>query len=328
MAAPGVQPIPFAMEVILQAQVIDSFGPPDKLHSSSLPMPEPGAGEVLISVRGAGVNPIDAKTRAGRGVPVPRFPAVLGWDVSGEVAATGPSTRLLRKGDAVFGMLRFPEIASAYAEYVVGPEQHLAHKPEALDHRAAAAAPMVALTAWQALFEHARVEAGQRVLVHGASGGVGHIAVQLARWKGAHVIGTASARNHDFLRQIGAREVVDYSRQPLGSSAKDVDVVIDSRGGDDFLALLGVLRDGGTIVSLVGAHSDGSKAAAAKGVRTAFMVVRPDNSALAEVAALLAQRTIEIAIDRVFPLNDAPAAHTLIETGHVRGRVVLEIPAD
>lgn len=291
-------------------------------------MPEPGAGEVLIRVRGAGVNPIDAKTRAGRGVPVPRFPAVLGWDVSGEVVATGSGTRLLRKGDAVFGMLRFPEIASAYAEYVVGPEQHLAHKPEALDHRTAAAAPMVALTAWQALFEHARVEAGQRVLVHGASGGVGHIAVQLARWKGAHVIGTASARNHDFLRQIGAREVVDYSTQPLGSSAKDVDVVIDSRGGDDFLALLGVLRYGGMIVSLVGAHSGGSKAAAAKGVRTAFMVVRPDNTVLAEVAALLAQRTIEIAIDRVFALNDAPAAHTLIETGHVRGRVVLETSAD
>jgi NADPH:quinone reductase-like Zn-dependent oxidoreductase len=309
----------------MRAAVIDAFGPPDSLHLANLPIPEPGSTEVLVQTHFAGVNPIDTKTRGGHGVPVPRFPAVLGWDLSGVVVRVGAGITRLREGDAVFGMLRFPEIAGAYAEYVLAPEEHIARKPEGVDHREAAAAPMVALTAWQALFENAHLKPDQLVLVHGASGGVGHVAVQLARWKGAQVIGTASVRNHEFVSQLGAQHVVDYATQPLDTAATNVDVVIDTRGGDDFLRLLQLLRPGGTIVSLVGRHTEGERAAHGKGIHPAFIMVRPDNAALAEIGRVLSEGALQITIERVFPLNDAGAAHSLLETGHVRGRLVLEI---
>jgi NADPH:quinone reductase-like Zn-dependent oxidoreductase len=309
----------------MQAVVIDAFGPPQALRLAAVPVPKPGHGEVLVRTRFAGVNPIDAKTRAGYGVTVSRFPAILGWDLSGVVVGVGPGVANLREGDGVFGMSRFPQLAGAYAEYVAAPASELTRKPENVDERTAAAAPMVALTAWQSLFALAHLTSGQRVLIHGASGGVGHVAVQLARWTGAEVIGTASARNHEFVTQLGARSMVDYTKTPLETAARDIDVVLDTRGGEDFMRLLNVLRPGGIIVSLVGRHAAGEKAVAAKGMRSAFTWVRPEPTALERVAQLLADGTLRIAIDRVLPFGDVATAHTLIESGHMRGRLLLDM---
>ncbi|HEX5120971.1 MAG TPA: NADP-dependent oxidoreductase [Pseudonocardiaceae bacterium] len=309
----------------MRAAAIDAVGPPDRLRITELPVPVAGPGEVLVRVRAAGVNAIDWATRAGEGVPIGEFPAVLGWDVAGTVVGTGPGVTAFGDGDDVFGMPRFPALAGCYAEYVTAPESELAGRPATVDNRTAAGAAMVALTAWQSLFEHADLGAGQRVLVHGAAGGVGHVAVQLAKLAGAEVIATASARNHDFLRELGADDVVDYTvRQPADVVA-GIDVVVDPRGGSDFVRLTGVLRPGGVIVTLKGEQPGHRDHAAAAGARAAFTYVHPDGPVLDRIARLLADGSLRIAVDRTFPLADAAAAHALGEQGHVRGRLVLDV---
>jgi NADPH:quinone reductase-like Zn-dependent oxidoreductase len=308
----------------MRAIVIDEFGPPEALRLATLPTPDVGAHEVLLRTHVVAVNPVDAKTRAGFGVSVDHFPAVLGWDLCGEVVHVGPDVVDVHEHDVVFGMPRFPGLAGAYAEYVVSPANEVVRKPDGVDVQQAAAAPMVALTAWQAIFTLGGLQSGQRVLVHGAAGGVGHVAVQLARWAGAEVMGTASARNRAFVTELGAHEIVDYTSTPLESIARDIDLVIDTRGGDDLIRLLDVLRPGGLIVSLLGRDEQAQRAASTKGVRVAFAYVAPDRPSLARISELMAAGTLRIAIDRVFPLAEAAAAHTLIESGHVRGRILLQ----
>lgn len=308
----------------MRAAVVDRYGSPEEFRLERLPTPQPRQGEVLVEVRAAGINAIDWKTRAGFGVPIPRFPAVLGWDVSGVVAATGRGASRFGVGDEVFGLVRFPEPAGAYAEYVVAPEEELAPKPSGVDHRAAVGC-MVALTAWDALFEQAGLERGQRVLVHGAAGGVGHVAVQLAHDAGAEVIGTASARNREFVLRLGADAVVDYTTTRLEESAKDVDVVVDTRSGEDFLRLLETLRPGGTIVTLLGEQDGQAAAAERRGVRLAYTYVAPDGRTLSGLSELMRQRRLRINVDRSFPLEDLHTAHTIGEQGHVRGLLVLDV---
>lgn len=308
----------------MRAIVIDELGPPEVLHLTTLSVPNVDVNEVLIRSFFVAVNPVDAKTRAGFGVSVESFPAILGWDLCGEVVRVGPDVADLREGDVVFGMPRFPRLASAYAEYVVSPADEVRRKPDAVDPQQAAAAPMVALTAWQALITLGGLQAGQRVLIHGAAGGVGHVAVQVARWAGAEVIGTASARNREFLTQLGAHDIIDYTTTPLESITHDFDLVVDTRGGDDLLRLLHVARPDGLIVSLLGRDDTAAREASTKGVRLAFAYVAPDAPALARVSELMATGALRIAIDRIFPLAEAAAAHTLVEIGHVRGRVLLQ----
>lgn len=309
----------------MRAAVITALGPPDRLRITDLPVPVPGPREVLVRVRAAGVNAIDWATRAGQGVPIDEFPAVLGWDVSGTVAAVGPDVARLRVGDEVFGMVRFPALAGGYAEFVSAPEEQLAGKPTAVDHRITAGTAMVALTAWQTLFEHAELTAGQRVLVHGAAGGVGHVAVQLAKLAGAEVIATGSAGNHDFLRDLGADQVIDYTERHPADVLDGVDVVVDPRGGTDFVRLLGVLRPRGVIVTLKGEESGHRELAAARGVRAAFTYVHPDGGVLDRIAPLLADGALRIAVQRVLPLAEVAVAHAIGEEGHVRGRLVLDV---
>ncbi|MFF8287830.1 NADP-dependent oxidoreductase [Streptomyces sp. NPDC016309] len=309
----------------MRAAVVDAFGTPGTLHVRELPVPVPGEGEVLVRVHAAGVNAIDWATRAGRGVGVERFPAVLGWDVSGTVAATGPGVRRFTEGDAVFGMPRFPALAGGYAEYAVAPEGELAAKPDGVDHVVAASLPMVGLTAWQTLFEHGALKAGDRVLVSGAAGGVGHIAVQLAAGAGAEVIGTASPANHDFVRSLGAQRAVDYRTVPLGKEVTDVDLAVDPMGGPEFHRLLDVVRPGGTLVTLKGEGPDHRRTAQDHGVRAAFTYVHPDGPVLDRLAGLLAAGSIRPEIQRTFPLQEVAKAHALGEQGHVRGRLVLDL---
>jgi NADPH:quinone reductase-like Zn-dependent oxidoreductase len=308
----------------MRAAAFREFGPPDVLRVEQFPVPEPGDGEVLVRVSAAGVNPIDCKTRAGQGRPVPDFPAVIGWDVAGTVAATGPGVDTFSVGDPVFGMPRFPSLASCYAEYVAVPAAELSPLPPGIGMHEAGAAPMVALTAWQTLFEHAQLQAGQQVLVHGAAGGVGHVVVQLAKEAKAHVTGTASARNEEFVLGLGAERVVGYAGRQLEATVRDADVVVDTRGGADFERLLGVLRPGGVIVSLLGKEAGHEQAARARGVRAGFTYVAPDGQTLGKIAQLMADGGLRIRVSQVFQLEQAAMAHAASEQGHVRGRLVLD----
>jgi NADPH:quinone reductase-like Zn-dependent oxidoreductase len=310
---------------MMQAVVIDRFGGPDVLHLADRPRPEPGPGEVLVRVHCAGVNYIDALTRAGNGVPVARFPAVLGWDLAGTVVAVGVGVTRLREGDPVFGMPRFPGLAEAYAEYLTAPAHQLALKPPTLSNVNAASAPMITLTAWLALFSQGKLRAGQRVFIHGASGGVGHVAVQLARAAGAEVIGAASPAQHGFVTGLGATQIVDYTGDAIEHDVRPVDLAVDHRGGDDFVRLLGVVRPGGAIATLKGADAAGERAAAAKSIRVERIFVEPNGEVLEQVAGRLANGELRVTVGRPVPLAEASTAHALVERARGGERIVLDV---
>ncbi|WP_113705201.1 NADP-dependent oxidoreductase [Nonomuraea lactucae] len=305
----------------------DTLGGPEVLKTVEVDRPEPGPTEVLVRVRAAGVNPTDWKHRTNGGLLGPP-PFTLGWDVSGVVEAVGLGTTIHKPGDEVFGMLRYPLGHGAYAEYVTAPARHFARKPAGIDHVHAAAIPLAALTAWQALVDTAGVRAGSRVLVHAAAGGVGHFAVQIAKARGAHVIGTASAAKHDFLRGLGADELVDYRAQDFAEVVRGVDAVIDTMGGDYGPRSLRTLREGGTIVSLTLSLLDPGldEEAARRGIRSAAMLVEPDHAALRALVALAEADRLRSEIAAVLPLADAAKAHELGESGHTTGKIVLTVP--
>ncbi|WP_086824004.1 NADP-dependent oxidoreductase, partial [Streptomyces sp. NRRL B-24572] len=228
----------------------DTHGTPEVLREVVVPRPVPGPSQILVAVRAAGVNPTDWKHRSGP-LFLDRLPLVLGWDVSGVVEAVGFGVTVFKPGDEVFGMLPYPHGVGAHAEYVTAPARAFAHKPAELDHVRAGALPLAALTAYQAIVDTAQVGPGQRVLVHAAAGGVGHLAVQIAKARGAYVIGTASAPKHAFLRSLGADEVIDYRTTDFTEAVRDVDMVLDPMSGDTRTRSLDVLRPGGTLVSLL-----------------------------------------------------------------------------
>lgn len=302
----------------------DVFGGPEVLRLIEQPRPEPGFGQVLVRVHAAGVNPTDFWHRAAGGSQGRIVP--LGWDVSGVVEACGPGVTLFAPGDEVFGMPRQPEPAGAYAEYLVSPARHLARKPAGISHAEAAALPLVSLTAWQALVDVAAVEPGQRVLVHGAAGGVGHVAVQIAKALGAEVIGTARAVKHDFVRSLGASRVVDYTVEDFAEVVSDVDVVLDTIGGEYGPRSLRTLRPGGIVVSLASpAEAALTPVAAAQGRRAQFMVVEADQAGMREVAALVERGLLRAELDTVFALEDAAKAHELGERRTTTGKIVLTV---
>ncbi|MFI9249978.1 NADP-dependent oxidoreductase [Streptomyces sp. NPDC053069] len=305
----------------------DRAGAPDVLKVVEVPRPVPGRGEILVRVRAAGVNPADWKTRE-RGVFADGsgMPFTLGFDVAGVVEAVGAGVTLFGSGDEVFGMPRFPHPAGAYAEYVTAPARHFAPRPQGLTAVEAGALPLAALTAWQALVDTADVRPGQRVLVHAAAGGVGHLAVQIAKARGAYVIGTARAAKHELLRSLGADEVIDYRAQDFAETVRDVDVVLDSLGGPHCVRSLRTLRPGGTLVALL--PPDGTfpvEEAEAAGVRAVFMLVEPDHAGLRGIASLVEQGCLRVLVDQVFPLEEAARAHALGETGRTTGKIVLSV---
>ncbi|MEU6507038.1 MULTISPECIES: NADP-dependent oxidoreductase [unclassified Streptomyces] len=301
----------------------DVLGGPEVLKEVRLERPKPGPNQVLVRVRAAGVNPTDWKHRA-LGVFLGEPPFVLGWDVSGEVAETGIGVAAFRPGDEVFGMLPYPYGAGSHAEYVIAPVRALTHKPASLDHTQAGALPLVSLTAWQALTEHADVRPGQRVLIHAAAGGVGHVAVQIAKARGAYVIGTASAGKHGFLREIGVDEPVDYRTTDVTEAVRDVDVVLDTLGGDTSVQSLKVLRPGGVVVSILPVgSSEFPDEAERRGVRAVRMLVDADRAGMEAIAGLAESGKLTAAIAGTFPLADAAKAHALGETGRTAGKLVL-----
>jgi NADPH:quinone reductase-like Zn-dependent oxidoreductase len=296
----------------------DRLGGPDVLKLVRLPIPEPGVSQILVRVRAASVNPIDGANRE-TGAFVGEPPFVLGWDVSGTVEAVGPGVTLYAPGDDVFGLLPFPEGHGAYAEYVVGPTRLFVARPDRLDHVQAAAIPMVGLTAWQALVDTAGVGAGSRVLINGAAGGIGHLAVQIAKARGAHVTALASAADLDFVRSLGADEAIDYTAADFTKQAPDQDVVLDVVGGDYPARALDVLRPGGILVSTQPpAIASLAQSAAERDVRVAGIIVEADRVGMSALADLAAAGKLVPKIAATFPLEkaaDASGAADLASTG-------------
>ncbi|MEU2754024.1 NADP-dependent oxidoreductase [Streptomyces albidoflavus] len=309
----------------MRAIIQESHGGPEVLHETRVPRPEPGPGEILVAVRAAGVNPTDWKHRAQAGF-VDRLPLILGWDVSGVVEAVGYGVTLFAPGEEIFGMLPYPHGSGSHAEYVVGPARAFTRKPTVIDHVQAGALPLVSLTAYQALIDTAGIGPGQRVLIHAAAGGVGHVAVQIAKAHGAYVIGTASAPKHDLLRELGADEVVDYRTTDVAEAVDGVDMVLDPLGGETRARSVGLLRPGGTLVSLLsGGSAEEAARAAERGVRTATMLVEADHAGMNAVADLVAAGALRPRVEATFPLAEAAAAHRLGETGRTTGKIVLEV---
>jgi NADPH:quinone reductase-like Zn-dependent oxidoreductase len=296
----------------MRAVQVTRFGGPEVLVCAEVEKPAPISTEVLVRVLAAGVNPVDGKTRRGDGVA--RWagppPFILGWDVCGVVEATGYGVTRFKEGDIVYGMPRFPRAAGAYAEYVTAPSRQFARIPDGISPTEAAALPLAALTAWQCLGDGAQLRGGQTVLVHGAGGGVGHLAVQIAKVLGARILATG---RHD--------------RGAMGSRAADV--ALDLVGGADTLELIDSVRDGGLLVAVADGAGDDVKAEAKRrGVRVQEPLVEPDGHALDEIATLVASGALNVILAETFPLERAGAAHERLERGGVRGKLVLEVGRD
>jgi NADPH:quinone reductase-like Zn-dependent oxidoreductase/predicted SnoaL-like aldol condensation-catalyzing enzyme len=307
----------------------DTLGGVDVLKQVCLPRPTPGLGEILVEVRAAGVNPTDWINRA---VPVTisRLPLVLGWDVSGVVESVGTGVTVFKPGDEVFGMLPYPHGVGSHAEYVTAPARSFVFKPTTIDHVHAAALPLAGLTAYQALVDTAELQSGQRVLVHAAAGGVGHLAVQIAKARSAYVIGTASAAKHDFVRSLGADEVIDYRTVDIDDAVSDIDVVLDPVSIDSAARArsVAVLRVGGTLVSIlpVPIAADELAGIAARGVRFESMLVEADFGGMSAIADLVESGALRPHVHATFPLAEAAEAHALGQTGPIAGKLVLTMP--
>ncbi|MFJ9774834.1 NADP-dependent oxidoreductase [Kitasatospora sp. NPDC101157] len=307
----------------MRAIVQQEFGGPEVMQVAEVERPKPLSGEVLVRVKAAGVNPVDVAVRAGAFPLLGEPPFTVGWDLSGVVEEAGPGARY-RVGEEVYGMPFFPRAAGAYAEYVAAPSRQLARKPASLDHTRAAALPLAALTAWQGLVDLAKVGEGDRVLVHRAAGGVGHLAVQIAKARGAYVIALAGEPKHAFLKEIGADEPIDYRTTDYTEAVQDVDIVFDS--SSEGTRALRVLKPGGTLVSIM-EHWNQELAAEieAAGRRFAGVSVEPDYAGLEAIAALVDEGRIRPHVAEVFPLAEAGRAHELVASGTVRGKVVLTV---
>ncbi|GAA1085053.1 NADP-dependent oxidoreductase [Streptomyces javensis] len=300
------------------------LGGPEVLHLTELPRPTPGIGEILVAVHAAGFNPTDFMHRA-LSLFLPPPPLTLGWDVSGTVVETGHGVTLFQPGDEVFGMLPYPYGAGSHAEYVTGPTRAFAAKPAGIDHVQAAALPLAALTAWQALVETAGLRAGQRVLIHAAAGGVGHLAVQIAKERGAHVTGTASAPKHDFLRELGADACIDHRSEDFTDTDERYDVVLDALGGENAIRSVSVLRPGGTLVTLLPGAEDTRVVAEKAQVRAVHLAVEHDHAGMRAIAELVERGRLRAHVSGTFPLAEGARAHVLGETGRTTGKLVITV---
>ncbi len=307
---------------MMKAIVAHEYGKPEVAHYEDAPRPEPKENEALVRVMAAGVNPADPLIVSGKyaqefGTHVPLIP---GYDIAGVVEKTGAGVTKLKRGDAVYG---YPLMGGGWAEFAVVTETEVAAKPASLTFEQAAAVPMGALTAWQALNDVAQLQAGQTILIHGGSGGVGSFAVQLAKARGARVIATASSANQDLLKQLGADVAIDYTKQKFEEVAKDVDVVLDTVGRDTLARSYAVVKKGGIVCTLV-SRTDPA-ALERYGIRGASIAVKPDAEDLAEIARLIDQKKIKPVVSEVLPLSEGVKALEQAETHHTRGKIVLKV---
>lgn len=308
------------MRIITQTTV----GDPDVLVLTEAPVPQPKTGEVLVRVQAAGINPVDLAVRGGFYPLLGQPPFTIGWDISGAVEALGDDVEGLAVGDEVFGMPRFPKQAAAYAEYVVAPASEIALKPQRTSHDEAGALPLAGLTAWQGLVDKAGVKPGDRVLIHAGAGGVGHLAVQIAKARGAYVIATTSASKLDFVKSLGADEVIDRTGQDFVEQVKKADIVLDPIGGEHVEQSLKVLDASGTLIALLDPSEKARSDAKAAGIRLERISVTPDGKALTELARLVEAGKLKVEVAKSFSLEQAGAAHAFLTT-RPAGKVVLTV---
>ena len=320
----AITPFALSAESTMKAVVIHEYGGLEVLKYEDVQRPEPKEDQILVRVIAAGVNPVDGLIRSGMFAKHEKatFPMILGADIAGVVEKTGSKVTKFKAGDPVFAYASLKS-GGAYAEYALTTEREAAPKPKVLTYVEAAAVPVVALTAWQALIDIAKLSAGQTVLIHGGSGGVGTFAIQIAKARGARVIATASTANQDLLKQLGADVAIDYTKQKFEDVAKDVDVVLDSIGKDTLARSYGVVRKGGFIVSLV-ARPDRAELDK-RGIRGAALSVEPNSDELAEIGKLIDEGKIKVIVSQTFPLSEAIKAQEQVATGHTRGKIVLKI---
>lgn len=308
----------------MKAILINEYGNENVLNYTDVERPEPQSGEVLVKVHVAAVNPADWKIRDGMGELFGlKLPLILGGDIAGTIEDVGLEVENFKQGDAVYGMTLSGGFSGAYAEYALAKADAIAPKPESINFEEAAAIPIAALTAWQAMFDLANLSSGQRILIAGASGGVGSMAIQLAKAKGAFVVGTASGKNEQFVRDLGADEFVDYTQQPFEEVVKDVDVVFDTIGGDTQERAFQTLKKGGFLVT--SAQTPSEEKAKEFGVEAAFVFCKPNAGQLAEINRLIEEGKLKIHIETVLPLAEVKKAHQLSQSGRTRGKIVLQI---
>lgn len=311
----------------MKAFVLDELGAADVLQLSEIETPTTQSDQVLIQVKAISINPVDVKSRGGKGV-YGRLkeikPLILGWDVSGVVTEVGSDVTEFKAGDEVFGMVNFPGQGQVYAEYVAAPASHLALKPENTSHEEAAAATLAALTAYQGLVQQANVQSGQKVLIHAASGGVGHFAVQIAKHLGASVIGTSSAANKEFVLGLGADEHIDYRAVKFEEVASDLDFVLETIGGDQIDRSLQVVKKGGTMISIPSGLSEQiTEKAKAKGINGFFFLVQSNGADMKVIAEWLERGIIKAHVSKTYPFAEMARAHEHVETGRTVGKVVV-----
>ena len=309
----------------MQAYLLQGTSGPDSLHLAELPTPAPGPDEVLVEIKALSLNPVDFKTARGGALYqtiTANGPAIVGWDIAGEVTQVGAGVTGFKPGDAVFGMVNFPGHGRAYAEYVAAPARHLAHRPATVSPANAVAATLAALTAWQVL-NKAQVQPGQRVLLHAAAGGVGHYAVQLAKERGAYVIGTASPGKVDFVRSLGADEVVDYTQVKFEDALAPVDFVLNSLGGDHLARSLQVVKPGGRLTSIVGISPELIAQAQSQGVEAYNVLVASSGADQTALAARLADGRLRSHVARTYPFAELPAALREVETSKTQRKIVV-----
>jgi NADPH:quinone reductase-like Zn-dependent oxidoreductase len=311
----------------VRAIVQHSYGGPEVLELQEVPAPEPIATEVQVRVHAAGINPVDFKTRAGKGMAgIVEPPMTIGWDVAGTVSAVGVGVTRFREGEEVLGMPWFPREAGAYAEYVAAPSRHFVGKPHTLSFEEAAALPLAGLTAWQIVVDAIALQEGDDLLIHGAAGGVGHLAVQIAKARGANVFATARAEQAGWLRELGADAVIDYREERFEERVADLDAVIDFPGGDLGARSLEVLRPGGKLVQVRGTVAEELRAAAKeRQQRVTGFLVEPDPVGLAGLDSLIEAGKLQVHVDRAFDLEQAAEAHRWAEAHHGGGKLVLRV---
>ena len=319
----AVTPFAQSAEPTMKAIVIHEYDGPEVLKYEDVPRPEPKDDQLLVRVIAAGVNPVDGLIRAGMFANENRtFPIILGGDIAGVVEKVGNKVTKFKAGDPVFAYVSLNS-SGGYAQYALVPEREAAPKPRSVTYIQAAAVPIVAMTAWQALIDTAKLGSGQTVLIHGGSGGVGSFAIQIAKARGAKVIATASTANQDFLKQLGADVAIDYTKQKFEDVATDVDVVLDSIGRDTLARSYGVVKKGGIIVSLVARPKESELEK--HGIRGTALNVEPNSEELAEIGKLIDDKKIKVIVSQTLPLSDAMKAQEQVATGHTRGKVVLKV---
>ncbi|AZA88853.1 NADP-dependent oxidoreductase [Chryseobacterium shandongense] len=311
----------------MKAIVLKEAGNVENLEYVELKKTTINDGEVLIKVKAISINPVDVKSRAGKGVYgriKTENPLILGWDISGIVEETKSSD--FKVGDEVFGMVNFPGHGKAYAEYVAVPANQLALKPKNISFEDAAASTLVALTAYQALVHNANIQEGQNVLVHAASGGVGHITVQIAKYLGAQVTGTSSAKNKDFVLSLGADSHIDYHGFDWKSAGRTFDFVLDTIGAENIDHSLEVTKEGGSIISIpTGLNEEVTAKAEAKGVKGYFILVQSSGEDMKQIASLLESGVVKPHVSKVFPFEQMREAHLEQETGRTVGKIVVTL---